>query len=115
MKDYQIIIPENLQRYLCRDCGSPYDQHGVDVRFPDFQWAEIASPDYPGNMGLGSGLLLCGTCIARRAVKRGFIGIQAILIDRESPPEWTCEHCGCPWYELTPHEHEYRLTTDGRP
>ena len=91
------IIPERTDRYRCKDCGLPYDRHGVDTLFPDFQWAEIAAPDTPGSLALGSGLLLCGSCIAKRAAARRYIAIHAFLIDRETPPEYSCTHCGCPW------------------
>ena len=43
---------------LCRECGLPYEEHGLDITLPDEQWLMIHPQD---------GGVLCGTCIAKRA------------------------------------------------
>jgi hypothetical protein len=46
---------------MCEDCGLPYDEFGLDMVLPTWQWLLI-HPE-------GEGGLLCGTCICRRAEK----------------------------------------------
>jgi hypothetical protein len=47
---------------VCKDCGLPYSEFGIDLILPDQQWKEI----FPEENGL-----LCANCITKRAEKTG--------------------------------------------
>ena len=53
----------------CRECGVPYEDLGLDITLPDWQWGMI-HPEVGG--------ILCGNCIAKRAeMLPGAIAIRA--------------------------------------
>ena len=58
-----------MREARCLDCGLPYEEHGLDLCLPLDQWSAITGED-------GIYIILCGTCISRRAAK--IIGANAI-------------------------------------
>ncbi len=66
MRSYRQILP------ICKDCGLPYQEFGLDTTLPDEQWLMI-HPE-----GLGG--LLCANCIVNRASHlSGIIAARMIL------------------------------------
>lgn len=59
-----------MKKVCCIDCGIDYGDFGVDITLPNAQWTVICPEDG----------LLCGTCIAKRALKiEGAIAIRAVI------------------------------------
>ena len=64
----------------CADCGRPYHLHGADIVFSTEDWALLTGKQ-------DGSVILCGLCIANRAMRiPGIIGISASLY-RSIPQE----------------------------